>query len=94
MTAPTPPRPVRGRFATYVAVGVLILDGVLLGLAGLWGGRGGLVVAGVVCLALAGLVVKAWQRHQARLRELAAVRRDVADEARALRELVRRRPGS
>lgn len=94
MTAPTSPRPVRGRIATIVAVGVLILDGVLLALAGLWGARYGLLVAGLVCLGLAGLVFKAWQRHQARMVELAAARRDVADEARALRDLVRRSPPS
>ncbi len=92
MTAPTSPRPVRGRLATIIAVGVLILDGVLLALAGLWSARYGLLLSGLVFLAIAGLVFKAWQRHQARMRELAEARRDVADEARALRELVRKPP--
>ena len=92
MTAPPPPRPVRGRIATFLAVGCLTLDGVLLGLAGLWGNRFGLVAGGTFCLLLALAIIYYWRRHRERLQELQLARREVADEARALRDLVRKRP--
>jgi hypothetical protein len=77
---------------TWVAVGCLTLDGVLLGLAGYWGRRSGLVLGGLICLVLALGTVYLWRRHQRTLDELRRARREVADEARALRELVRRPP--
>jgi hypothetical protein len=77
---------------TWIAVGCLTLDGVLLVLAGLWGRRGGLALGGVICLVLALVTVGLWRRHRRALEELRRARREVADEARALRELVRRRP--
>lgn len=92
MTTPTSPRPVRGRIATFVAVGCLTLDGVLLALAGLWSSRYGLLAGGGVCLALAVAILFLWRRQRERMQELQAARREVADEARALRELVRKPP--
>jgi hypothetical protein len=80
---------VRGRALTWIAVGFLSLDGVLLLLAGLWGRRAGPVVGGLVCLASAAGVQALWRRQQRALVELRAARRAVADEARALRELIR-----
>lgn len=77
---------------TWVAVGCFALDGVLLGLAGYWGRRIGLVAGGLVCLLLAVVIVFFWRRHQRRMAELRAARREMADEARALRELVRKPP--
>lgn len=94
MTASTPPRPVRGRIATFVAVGCLTLDGVLLCLAGLWSSRSGLLAGGLICLALAVAIIFWWRRHRQRMVELQAARREVADEARALRDLVRKPPSS
>lgn len=94
MTAPPPPRPVRGRIATFVAVGCLTLDGVLLGLAGLWSDRLGLLAGGGFCLLLAVAILFSWRRHRERMQELRQARREVADEARALRDLVRKRPPS
>jgi hypothetical protein len=79
---------------TWIAVGCLTLDGVLLGLAGLWGRRLGLMLAGGICLVLALGIVFLWQRHRRAVEELRQARRELADEARALRELVRRPPGS
>jgi hypothetical protein len=77
---------------TWVAVGSLTLDGVLLGLAGLWGRRSALVLGGLICLALAVGTVHLWRRHQRTVEELRRARREIADEARALRELLRRPP--
>jgi uncharacterized iron-regulated membrane protein len=77
---------------TWVAVGCLTLDGVLLGLAGLWSRRAGLVLGGLICLLLALGIVYLWRRHRRALEELRRARREVADEVRALRELVRRPP--
>lgn len=77
---------------TWIAIGCFTLDGVLLGLAGFWGRRLGLVVGGLICLVLAAGVVYLWRRHRRKMEELRAARREVADEARALRDLVRRPP--
>jgi hypothetical protein len=94
LTAPPLPRPVRGRIATFVAVGCLTLDGVLLGLAGLWGNRFGLVAGGAFCLLVALAVIFFWRRHRERMQELQLARREIAEEARALRDLVRKPPAS
>jgi len=85
-----PEAPPRGRALTYLAVGFLLLDGVLLGLAGLWSHRPGLIAGGVLCGALAGGVLLLWRRQRRLLAEMADARRAVSAEARALRELLRR----
>jgi hypothetical protein len=82
--------PVRGRMMTWLAVGFLVLDGVLLLLAGLWGGQAGPAVGGVVCLVSAAAVWALWRRHRRALADLAEARRAVRDEARALRDLLRK----
>lgn len=82
----------RGRALTWFAVGFLALDGVLLLLAGLWAHRGGLALGGAVCLAAAAGVLLMWRRHLRALAELREARRAVADEARALRALIRLDP--
>jgi len=46
--------PVRGRALTVVAVGFLLLDGVLLLCAGLWGRQVSALIGGVLCLGAAG----------------------------------------
>ena len=81
---------IRGRIGTLLAVGFLVLDGVLLVLAGLWGRRLGPAVGGLCCLAAAGLVQLYWRRHRRAVEELAQARRAVQDEVRALRDLLRR----
>jgi len=80
--------PVRGRIGTLLAVGFLILDGVLLLAAGLWGRSPGLAVGGVACLLVAGLVLILWRRHRRAIAELAEARRALRDEVRALRGLL------
>ena len=82
--------PVRGRTGTRLAVGFLILDGVLLVVAGLWGQSTGPAVGGIVCLLVAGLVLILWRRHRRAVADLAEARQAVRDEARALRDLLRK----
>lgn len=86
-----PLEPGQGRIMTIVAVGFLELDGVLLGVAGLWRGEWGLLVAGAVLAVAGGLVLLYWCRHRKRLDEIAAARREVRGEALALRDLIHRR---
>lgn len=81
---------VRGRAVTLFAVGVLVLDGVLLLLIGLWSRTLWAGVAGAICLLVAGGVLLLWRRHRQALAELADARQEVREEARALRELLRR----
>ena len=83
--------PVRGRALTYFAVGFLLLDGALLLGAGLWGRMIPAMLGGVLCLGLAASVVWMWRRHQRAVAELAEARREVQEEARALRELLQGR---
>ena len=82
--------PVRGRVMTWLAVGFLALDGVLLLLAGLWGRRAGPAIGGTACLVGAGAAWALWRRHRRALADLAEARRAVRDEARALRDLLRK----
>ena len=84
-----PATPVRGRTITLFAVGVLVLDGVLLLLIGLWSQTLWAGVGGTVCLLLAGAVLLLWQRHRRVLAELADARAEMRDEARSLRNLLR-----
>ena len=79
-----------GRVGTWVAVIALLLNAILLGAAGLAARRPLLLVgAGVAAAAAIGIVLS-WRRH---LRMLEVVRRErhaMGDEARALRDLLRR----
>jgi uncharacterized iron-regulated membrane protein len=84
--------PVRGRTLTFVAVGFFLLDGVLLLGAGLWGRQRSALIGGLLCLGGATGVVWLWRRHQRAVADLAAARREVQEEARALRALLRSRP--
>lgn len=81
-----------GRVATWIAVGVLVLNALLLGAAGLVAGR--LVLVGAAGLSLLGAlaVVRGWRRHLRTLDELTAARQALRDEALALRELVKGNP--
>ncbi len=79
-----------GRAATWVAVGALALNAVLLGAAGLVAGRPVLVVAAGVAAAGAVAILVAWRRHRRHLASLAEDRRALRDETLALRELIRR----
>ncbi len=78
-----------GRLATWIAVGVLGLNALLLGAAGLVAGRLALVGAAGLSVLGAAAVVVAWRRHLRTLDELTAARQALKNEALALRELVR-----
>lgn len=82
--------PTRGRIVTLFAVGLLVLDGVLLLLAGVWGRRIGPAIGGILCLSGAMLVRFFWRRHRRSMVELAEARRQLKAEAHALRDLLRR----
>jgi hypothetical protein len=73
---------------TLLAFGFLLIDAVLLTLAGLWSQRGALLVLGAVfALAAAGVLVY-WRAHQKRLAEIAEAQRELKAEMEALRNLV------
>jgi len=74
---------------TFVAVGFLALDGAALIGVGLWSRRSGLTLAGAGLLLGGGLVLLFWRRHLRRLDEIAAARRDLRDEAEAMRRVLR-----
>ncbi len=81
-------RPVRGRAATWVAVGFLLLDGVLLLAAAVAGHSRGLAIGGMICLLGAVAVLLLWQRHRRLVAEVQAARAEMAEEARSLRALI------
>lgn len=80
----------RGRALTVFAVGCVLLDGVLLLLAGVWSGHPGLIAGAVICGILAVGVLFLWRRQQRLLAEMVEARQAVRDEALALRDLLRR----
>ncbi len=91
MTAPPGPRAGVSRLLTTFAIGILVLDGVLLLIAGWDQGRVSLMGGGAVSLLLAGAMRWAWKRHQRLREEVARERQALADEAREMRNLLRRR---
>lgn len=84
-----PAKPPTFRTLTLVAVGFLALDGTALVGIGLWSRRVGLLVAGAGLLLAVGLVLLFWRRHLRRLDEIAVARREVRDEADAMRRALR-----
>lgn len=78
------------RTLTTVAVGVLLLDAVLLGIAGVALDRRALVLWGVVCGVLAALVALAWRRYRRTVAEIDAARQDMRREVESIRELLQR----
>ncbi|GBD31270.1 MAG: hypothetical protein KatS3mg081_0972 [Gemmatimonadales bacterium] len=73
------------RAGLVAAVGFLLLDAVLLVLAGWWSGRAGLVVWGAVFFLGAVGVVVVWRRYLAHLGELEAARRAARKEVDRMR---------
>ncbi len=78
------------RTLTVLAAGFLAFDGVGLIAGGVWLGRPMLVIVGACLLASSGLVFVYWRWHVRQSDGLRAARGAVADEARALQDLVRR----
>ena len=73
---------------TIVAAAVLAFDGAALAVLGWWSGRLMLGLIGLVCFVSSGLVLLYWRWYQRRLDNIAAARRELADEARELRRLL------
>ena len=76
------------RALTTLAVGFLLLDGVLLTYSGLAVHRAVLVVWGGVCLIAAVLVVMGWRRYRRVVAELERARRDMRTEVESIRDLL------
>lgn len=74
------------------AVGVLWVDAVLLGYAGVLRDRLSLVLGAGACVFASLMVLLAWRRYRRALAEVAAARRDLAQEAEAIQALLRARP--
>ena len=83
-------RPALSRLLTFAAAIVLGFDGAVLAGLGLWSHRPLVVAIGVVLFLAAGVVLVAWRGHVRRLEEIAAARRDLRDEARAINDMLRR----
>jgi hypothetical protein len=79
------------RALTTAAVGFLSLDAVLLGYGGFESGRPLLAAGGGVCAVGAVLVVIGWRRYRRTLAELDAASRELSEDAKAIRELLRSR---
>ena len=74
---------------TLLAFGFLLIDAILLTLAGLWSHRGALLVLGAVFAVAAVGVLVYWRAHQKRLADIAEARRELKAEVEALRDLVK-----
>jgi Flp pilus assembly protein TadB len=83
-------RPGLSRLLTIAAAIVLGFDGVVLAGLGLWSHRPLVVAIGVVLFVAAGVVLLSWRSQARRLREITAARRELAEEARALHDHLRR----
>jgi uncharacterized membrane protein YccC len=84
-------KPPRGRALAVLAVGFLALDAVLFLIAGFATGRWTLHAAAVGCAAGAALVIVAWRRYRAALRELNDARRAMRAEVESIRDLLHSR---
>lgn len=78
----------RARALTIFAAGFLLLDAVLLVLAGVWTSRVGLIVWGVVFAGASIGVVALWRRYLAQLGELDRARAALRQEVRRLSQAV------
>jgi hypothetical protein len=80
------------RAGVVAAVGFLVLDAVLLILAGVWADRPVLVVWGCVFGALAVLPVILWRRYLRHLDDVRTARRAMAEDIARLSEALRSEP--
>lgn len=76
------------RTLTTLAVGFLLLDAVLFGLAAMAAARPLLFIPAAICAAAAAVVVIAWRRYRRTLAELVDARREMKEEAESIRELL------
>jgi protein-S-isoprenylcysteine O-methyltransferase Ste14 len=78
------------RTLSFVAAAFLAFDGAALVAGGLWLRRPVLTIIGGALFVSSGLVVVYWRWHQRQLAEIVEARREVAADARALRDLIQR----
>jgi hypothetical protein len=81
--------PVAARALTMVATAVLAFDGAALAGLGWWSGRLLLVLVGVVFFLSSGLVLLYWRWYRHKLDDIAAARRALGEEARAMQRVLR-----
>jgi len=79
----------RTRVLLVVAVGLLLLDAVLLISAGVWADRMGLVAGGSLSAILAAVLLLSWRRHLRRLADIDSARSDLKNEVKELGKLTR-----
>ncbi len=77
-----------GRALATVAVGLLLLDALLLLYLGVAFHRLGLLAWGGACVALVIIVVLAWRRYRRALVDIEAARGALRDEVRSIRDLL------
>ncbi len=82
-----------GRIMTILAVGLLLLDGILLLLAGAWMHSMTLGLVGAAMVLVAGFTAFYYRRHQRRLRDIAQGREELRRQIHSLRDLLRRGDG-
>jgi membrane protein implicated in regulation of membrane protease activity len=83
--------PALSRTLTVVAAAVLAFDGAALAALGWWGSRPWLALIGVVFFLSSGLVLLYWRWYRRRLEDIAAARRELGEEARAMQRLLGKR---
>ena len=82
--------PGASRTLSFIAAAFLAFDGAALVAAGLWLRRPTVTIIGAALFASSGLVLVFWRWHQRQLAEIGAARSELAAEARALQDLIRR----
>ncbi len=85
------PRAPRTRVLLVLAVGVLLLDAVLLISAGVWADRVDLVVGGAASAIVAAGLLLFWRRYLKRLADIDIARHDLKNEVKELGSLTRDR---
>jgi hypothetical protein len=78
------------RALTTVAAGVLVLDAVLLAIAGVALDRWALLVGAAACGVLALLVALGWRRYRRTLSEIESARREMRRDVESIRDLLHR----
>ena len=78
--------PVVGRTLTLIAAAALAFDGAALAVLGSMTGRVVLVLVGLAFLVSSGLILLYWRWYRRRLDDILSARRELSEEARALRE--------
>jgi hypothetical protein len=82
--------PGAGRTLSFVAAAFLAFDGAALVAAGLWLRRPTVTIIGAALFASSGLVLVFRRWHERQLADIVTARKEIAADARALQDLIRR----